>query len=189
MLSRIASLLKVQAPTPYVTGLLRAYGTTVPSNGTAGYETGCLFAHTDGGAGTAVYVNEGTVASCAFRLIGDTLKATTLVQAQGNPTDLVDTAVTLTIAQLLSKIIVATPTANRQQVLPTGTLMSGGKDIAIGESFDWSVINLAAATYTETVAAGTDHTIVGSGVVNPATAGTFRSRKTAATTWIMYRVA
>lgn len=116
------------------------------------------------------------------------LFAETIVRSQGNPTDLVDTAVTLTIAQLLTGIIVATPTANRQQTLPTGTLMSGGKAIAIGEAFEWSLVNQAATTHTETIAAGATHTIVGNAVVAAASTGRFLSRKTAATTWITYRI-
>lgn len=45
---------------------LLAFGTTVPADGHVGYATGCLFIHTDGGAGTALYCNEGTTASANF---------------------------------------------------------------------------------------------------------------------------
>lgn len=45
---------------------LLAFGPTVPTDATAGYATGCLFQHTDGGAGTALYCNEGTATSCDF---------------------------------------------------------------------------------------------------------------------------
>ena len=45
---------------------LMAYGTTVPSDGVSGYSTGCLFVHTDGGAGTALYCNEGSSSSANF---------------------------------------------------------------------------------------------------------------------------
>lgn len=47
-------------------GILDAYGTTVPADNATGYATGCLFRHTDGGNGTALYVNEGTVAAADF---------------------------------------------------------------------------------------------------------------------------
>jgi hypothetical protein len=47
-------------------GILDAYGTTVPADGSAGYATGCIFRHTDGTAGTALYCNEGTDTSCNF---------------------------------------------------------------------------------------------------------------------------
>jgi|TARA_R110000824_G_scaffold54030_11_gene149163 hypothetical protein len=41
-------------------------GTTVPTDGASGYATGCLFLKTDGGAGTALYCNEGTNSSANF---------------------------------------------------------------------------------------------------------------------------
>jgi len=44
-------------------------GNTVPTDGTAGYAVGCLFLHRDGGDGTALYVNEGTEASCDFNAV------------------------------------------------------------------------------------------------------------------------
>lgn len=47
-------------------GVLLAFGITVPTDGAVGYATGCLFIHVDGGAGTALYVNEGTYASSDF---------------------------------------------------------------------------------------------------------------------------
>ena len=50
-------------------GILQAYGNTVPTDATAGYAIGCLFHHTDGGDATALYVNEGTAASCDFNAI------------------------------------------------------------------------------------------------------------------------
>jgi hypothetical protein len=41
-------------------------GDTVPTDGTAGYATGCTFRKTDGAAGSSFYVNQGTNESCAF---------------------------------------------------------------------------------------------------------------------------
>ena len=41
-------------------------GTTVPSDGAAGYAKGCVFIKTDGGVGTTMYVNEGSATSCDF---------------------------------------------------------------------------------------------------------------------------
>lgn len=48
------------------TNVMWAKGATVPSDATAGYAKGCIFIDTDGGAGTTLYVNEGTAASCDF---------------------------------------------------------------------------------------------------------------------------
>jgi hypothetical protein len=50
-------------------GILDAYGETVPTDGATGYAIGCTFRHTDGGDGTALYVNEGTKASADFNAI------------------------------------------------------------------------------------------------------------------------
>jgi hypothetical protein len=47
-------------------GILLCYGTTVPTDGTAGYAKGCLFFHIDGSAGTMLYCNEGTSSSSDF---------------------------------------------------------------------------------------------------------------------------
>lgn len=50
-------------------GIMRDMGDTVPADGSAGYGTGCLFQHTDGGDGTALYVNEGSNTSCDFNAV------------------------------------------------------------------------------------------------------------------------
>lgn len=50
-------------------GITMAAGTTVPSDGAAGYAPGCIFQHLDGAAGTVIYVNEGTNASADFNAI------------------------------------------------------------------------------------------------------------------------
>jgi len=66
MIGRIASLLHIKEPAPQHKGILLTSGTTVPVDGASGYATGCLFQKTDGGAGTALYCNEGTLASSNF---------------------------------------------------------------------------------------------------------------------------
>lgn len=45
---------------------LRAYGNTVPTDGGAGYITGCLFLHADAAGGTALHCNQGSGTSCNF---------------------------------------------------------------------------------------------------------------------------
>lgn len=69
MMTRIASLLKIKPPNPTDAGFLLASGATVPTDGEAGYQTGCLFQHIDGSASTAFYVNEGSVTSCDFNAV------------------------------------------------------------------------------------------------------------------------
>jgi len=65
MLQRVCHLIKMKPPAN-AAGLLFASGATVPADATLGYQTGCLFQHTDGSGGTALYVNEGTYTSCDF---------------------------------------------------------------------------------------------------------------------------
>jgi hypothetical protein len=49
---------------------LLATGTTLPSDAESLYAKGCLFIDTDVATGTSgLYVNEGTAASCSFKLI------------------------------------------------------------------------------------------------------------------------
>ena len=121
-------------------------------------------------------------------------------QYQGAPTAMT-VAATMTITGLLSGIVTGTHAAGATQayVLPTGTLTDAGSEFAIGDSFDWSLINLsAAAADTITVTAGTDHTIVGNPIVQSAHSSTggiygnssrWRTRKTAANTFVSYRIA
>ena len=50
-------------------GIIEAYGTVVPVDGTAGYITGATFKQTDGGTNTSVYVNEGSNTSSDFNAV------------------------------------------------------------------------------------------------------------------------
>jgi hypothetical protein len=112
-------------------------------------------------------------------------------QVQGAPTNIADGgSMAFTVASLLSGIVTATPTAGRNIQLPTGAAMDLASEFAVNDSFDWSLITLAA--FALTVTQGTSgHTIVGA----PATAATsgsaarFRTRKTAANTFVTYRIA
>jgi hypothetical protein len=111
-------------------------------------------------------------------------------QVQGDPTNITDGgSMAFTPAALLSGIVTATPTAGRNIQLPTGAALDAASEFAIGDSFDFSLVTLAAFALTITV--NTNVTIVGA----PATAGTagaparFRVRKTAADTFVVYRIA
>lgn len=102
-------------------------------------------------------------------------------------------AATLTIATLLAGLITATPAAAIILTLPTGTLTDagcGGGNIPVDNSIDWNLINLASgAGLTVTIAAGTGHTFVGNAVIAISASAQFRTRKTAANTFITYRIA
>ena len=50
-------------------GIMDLYGDTKPTDGVAGYAIGCLFRKIDGGAGTSLYVNEGSNTSADFNAL------------------------------------------------------------------------------------------------------------------------
>lgn len=111
------------------------------------------------------------------------------IQVQEAPTNIADGgSMAFTAASLIGGIVTATPTAGRNIQLPTGAALDAVSEFAINDSFDWSLITLAAFALTITV--NTNMTIVGAA----ATAGTngsvarFRTRKTAADTFVTYRI-
>lgn len=100
----------------------------------------------------------------------------------------VDVTATLTVANLTAKIITSSTAAAVTMTLPTGTLMDGGfGGLYNNMAFEWSVIN-TGATNAVTVQGGTGHTLVGSGTVAANNSQRFLSRRTAATTWVTYRL-
>jgi len=105
---------------------------------------------------------------------------------QGAPTALNATG-TLTAAAILSGLVTSTSAAAVAATLDTGAIVDAAVEMDVGESFDWSVINTGPNTFTVTAAAS-GHTVVGSGDVATATSGRFRTRKTAADTFITYRL-
>lgn len=122
------------------------------------------------------------------------------VVAQGAPTAMT-TAASITSAGLLSGLITGTHAAGATvaYTLPTGALLDAALEIGIGEAVDWSILNLsAAATDSITLTADTGHTIVGNPIVQSAHSTTggiygnsarWRTRKTAADTFVTYRIA
>jgi len=109
-------------------------------------------------------------------------------------------AVTLTIAKLLSGLITGTPNAARAYTLDTGANIEATGLFNIGSYIDWILMNndTAAAANIITLTAAAGHTIVGNPYVqsNHATTGAlygssahFRTIKTAASTYVTYRMA
>jgi len=113
------------------------------------------------------------------------------------PETATDTA-TLTAAQMLSGILVATPTAAAAYTTLTGTLLLAAlPELTPGDAFDLTIINLGGTGDDITFTAGTDVSIVGDPVVGPVadvateqmSSGTFRIRYVTGTTFVAYRVA
>jgi hypothetical protein len=88
---------------------------------------------------------------------------------------------------ILSGILTSTTAAAVAGTLPTGAVLDAASEFAIGDSFDWSVIATGANAFTVTAAAS-GHTIVGVGAVATVTSAIWRTRKTAADTFVSYRL-
>ncbi len=89
-------------------------------------------------------------------------------------------------AAIMGGIVTSTTAAAVAGTLPTGAVLDLASEFAISDSFDWSVIATGANAFTVTAATG--HTIVGTAVVATLTSGLFRTRKTAADTFVTYRL-
>ncbi len=104
--------------------------------------------------------------------------------------------VTLTVAQLFNGIMVQTPTAVTTTTTPTGAAISAalGADLAVGDSFDFTIVNLGGAGNIITFTAGASGvTVTGQATVDDAgvditSSGTWKFVNTAADTWIAYRI-
>ena len=97
-------------------------------------------------------------------------------------------AAVLTNTALTDGIVTGTPTAASTMQLPTGTNMdSVFQELQNNQTFEWTLINLAAATHAITVTANTTHTVVGNMVVAANSSARFITRKTTANTFITYR--
>ena len=124
--------------------------------------------------------------------LGDGNRSEPVMGYASAPATATDTA-TLTAAQVLNGIILATPTAAANYTLPTvADFEAGGISSASeGSTFDFVIINLASSNYDITILTNTGWTVTGGGVVvvQEASSARFRARKTSATTWQLYRIA
>jgi hypothetical protein len=107
-------------------------------------------------------------------------------QIQGDPVA-VNVTGAVSATAMLGGIVTSTTAAAVAGTVPTGTVLDAASEFAIGDSFDWSVIATGANAFTVTAATG--HTLVGTAVVATVTSGLFRTRKTAANTFVTYRLA
>lgn len=99
----------------------------------------------------------------------------------------VNTTATLTIANLQTGLITTTTAASVDMTLPTGTNVEGGFMVNANDlAFEWRVINTGSDIAT--IIANTDHTIVGAAAVAAGTTGGFATRRTAANTYVTYRI-
>lgn len=102
---------------------------------------------------------------------------------------LTDAAATLTYTQIISsRLFKITPTAARALTTATAaeilTTMSGE---GVGSTFEFTIVNLAAATHAATLTASTGVTLVGVAAVSALTSATFMGRVDSTTAITIYR--
>lgn len=101
-------------------------------------------------------------------------------------------------AEILAGLIVKTPVAAQNWQLPTGAELSTaiGAGLIVGDSFEFTMINLGTTGDIVTLTADTGTTVIGYMGVHPAadgatlgiSCGTFLFRNTGTDTWSVYRV-
>lgn len=107
------------------------------------------------------------------------------VVAQAVSVSASNTASTLTMANIIGGIITSSGSAIAL-TLPTGAVADAASSFDNGEGVFWSLIS-TAGTVTVTAAAS-GHTVVGAGAVLTGITGRFCTVKTAASTFVTYRV-
>lgn len=173
-----------------------ASGAGATGNGAAAQVTGGAALSTNGNGGSPVIAggakNGSGIAGAVILRTDNTIlrKFPAAATAAGSAT--------LTVAQLLSGIILATPggAANANYQLPDGTAMDAAiPDAVVGDSFDFTLTNVSTnASETATLTTNTGWTITGGGsvIVQPNNAATtrstavFRARKTGTGTYQLY---
>lgn len=92
------------------------------------------------------------------------------------------------MSYMLGGTITSTTAAAVSATLPSGGGAELATNFAIGESFDWSVINTGATNAFTVLQGASGHTVVGNMAVAASTSGLFRTRKSAVDTFVTYRI-
>jgi hypothetical protein len=160
--------------------------------------TTCFLQGFDHGGGTYLpltingsTINLGPSGTNVFTLTTAGIVSTVTAYAPQAAPAAVNATASLTIANLLTGIITTTSASAVALTLPTGTLTDAGviASLANDRAFPWSLINLGSASGAVTMTADTGHTYVGNATVAISTSARFSTRKTAANTYVTYRIA
>ena len=117
-------------------GILKAYGATVPTDGTKGFAPGCLFQDTDAAAGSQVYVNEGTSALCDFNALP--MLGARLVNVTGS-------TLSLTAASHADKLVTINRAAGCAITLPAATGSGARYRVFIGTTITSGSVTITRA--------------------------------------------
>lgn len=95
----------------------------------------------------------------------------------------------ITAAQAVTDgIVSATPTQARNIQAPTAAaIIALLPNYKVGDTFEVTIINLAASTYALTLTVNTGTTIVGSATISAASSGTYLVRVASSTAVVFYR--
>jgi hypothetical protein len=120
-----------------------------------------------------------------------TLKPANKTPGMGNTVaDLGDDTSTIDDAEIAGGITTATPTGNRTKPTDTAANIIANANMnltANGNSFEFVIVNEAAATHKITLSAGTGVTLKGDPDVGAKTSATFRIVRTSSTAVTIYR--
>ncbi len=174
----------------------------VNDDATLGYSVGSVWVNpagprvwtcTDASEGAAQWSAAAQQDASGNQVITGSLYVETLIARNQAAPVAKTTSSTLTAANLLVGMVTVNQGggANSDQQLPTGTTLQNalGALFVTDMSFDFSVINTGTTDETATLTVNTNVTIVGNAVVEPGASATFRARKTAANTFVVYRIA
>lgn len=95
---------------------------------------------------------------------------------------------TLTPALALTGLITSTTAAAVTAQLDTGANWELAADWDVNEALQWSVVNTGATNAFTVTTAASGNTLVGSGTVAASSSATFRTVRTAASTFTTYRI-
>jgi hypothetical protein len=122
--------------------------------------------------------------------VGDGNLTEVQMGVQPAPVELPIGTLTYTTAQITSRLLITVAgTAARAHTLPTGAAMDAALPNAkIGSTFDFTMVNLGTSSGVITISPGTGFTIVGVATIAITTSAQFRARRSAESTWVLYRI-
>lgn len=95
---------------------------------------------------------------------------------------------TISPTMMLNGLLTSTTAAAVTGTLATGAVTDLASNFNANDFFDWSVINTGATNAFTVQQAASGHTVVGNMTVAASSSGRFRTRKTAADTFVTYRL-
>lgn len=129
-------------------------GTTVPTDGDAGFAVGCKFIKTDGSAGTVEYVNEGTVSSADFNAV--LAGSITAARARGSEQAVTATADGLTTGLITTPTALITPVSITSAAATNAVSLPAASAALVGSIF---YLTVGANGYELLTSASSNNTI------------------------------